>query len=370
MTMANHARPYGVGLAYRYPLHGEIMQNANRIDLLEMPTEDYLVRRRRIHADPGGRFLPGVLDRFPCVAHGISLSIGSVEPLPEKYIRDTRTFMQQCGIEHFSDHCAFHILDGVDLKLFLCMPFVEESLDWLAARYEATKALLGRPFGLENVTYEFTPKSCALSELEFLQELLRRTDCTLMLDVTNVLNNSTNHGYDPVEFIRGLPGDRVSQMHLAGGHWQDGQLIDSHSYPVMKESWELFDVALEHTNCEVVVLERDERFHPFSRVLDDLDTAREIFRRHRPVDPPATAAHPPRPCKVDENAAARLDPLDQRYAGLRSYQRALMRELTDEDFRRRILADPSVAWSDYEVEGPLARPLRQPRAQGHRNASP
>jgi uncharacterized protein (UPF0276 family) len=285
------------------------------------------------------------------VAHGISLSVGSVEALPEKYIRDTRKFMDETGIEIYSDHCAFHVLAGIDLKLFLCMPFIEESIDWLVARYEAVRDLLGMPFGLENVTYEFTPQSCALTELEFLNALLERTDCMLMLDVTNVLNNATNHGYDPVEFIRSLPGDRVHQMHLAGGHWQEGQLIDSHSYPVMDEAWELFDVALEHTNCEMVVLERDERFHPFSGVVADLEKAREIFYKHRPSAPPAVPAHPPRTCPIDENAAERLDPSDARYAGLLSYQRALMRELTDEDFKRRLAADPEVVAREFGLEG-------------------
>ena len=101
----------------------------------------------------------------------------------------------------------------------------------------------------------------------------------------------------------------------------------------------------------MVVLERDERFHPFSAVVEDLEKAREIFYKHRPATAPAVPAQPARTCAIDENAAARLDPNDARYAGLLSYQQALMRELTDEDFNRRLAADPELVAREFGLSG-------------------
>ena len=344
--MSHHERPYGSGLAYRYPLHQLIMQQADEIDLLELPTEDYIVRRRSLNANPGGNRLPSVLDRFPCVAHGVSLSLGSVEPLNQSYLRSTRRFLEENKVPIYSEHLAFHAMDKTDIKLFLCMPFVQDSVDWVVARYNAIRGALGRPFMLENVSYEFTPPNCGLSESEFIRAILDRTDATIMLDVTNVFNNATNHGYDPVEFIHSLPPDRVSQIHLAGGHYQDGQLIDSHSYPVMKEVWDLLDITLQHVDCEWMILERDEKFEPFRSILDDIHRAREIFHRHRPIEPPPLPAHP---ALTTDETASEPDPTDPQFANLRSYQRALVREVADADFRKQVRSDSEVALEDYPL---------------------
>ncbi len=226
--MKQNQQPYGVGLAYRPCLHDQIMRFADEIDVLEIPTEDYIIRRRRLSADPGQRLLRKALDRFPCMAHGISMSIGSVEPLDEAYMRSTRAFLDEHNFDVFSEHLAYHRMDGVDLTMFLAMPFEDVSLEWLARNYEAARNRLGRSFALENVSYYFPAPNCSLDEADFLTRLCEMTDCSLLLDVTNIYNNAVNHGYDPVEFIRRLPGDRVSQLHLAGGHYSDGMWQDSH----------------------------------------------------------------------------------------------------------------------------------------------
>ncbi len=370
----NTTFPYGVGIAYRNCLHHEMVQCQADIDFLEIPTEDYIVRKRRVVTDRDCTLLQDALRRWPCTAHGISMSIGSVEPHDETYMRNTRQFLEEYNFDVFSDHLTYHRLDGTDLAVFLCMPFAPESVDWMAEKYNSAREYLGRPFGVENVSYYYAVPHCPWQEADFLNALLERTDCTLLLDVTNIYNNATNHSYDPVQFIRSLPRDRISQLHLAGGHYAEGMWQDSHSAPVMPGVWDLLDETLRHTNVDMVVLERDSNFFPFdSGVVSDLRKAREIFYRHRPKSSPLNSvgdggrSSPPLYSGGAGAGSSSLSPeslssaagierplrspdhLSPKFADLRGYQRATLREITDAAFRRQVRADRSVVQRDYPM---------------------
>ena len=130
------------------------------------------------------------------------------------YLEATHDFLAKHRLAVFSDHLAFHQMDGTDLGIFLPMPFEEIAIQWLKRAYYQARAALGRPFALENVTYYFPIPHCGLSEADFLRRLTEETDCTLLLDVTNIFNNSHNHGYDPIEFLDTLPrpGDHGFRM--------------------------------------------------------------------------------------------------------------------------------------------------------------
>lgn len=342
--MADHAAPYGVGIAYRSCLHQQLLKHAEHIDVLEVPTEDYIIRQRRLHMDPTGELLAEAVDRFPCVAHGIAMSFGSVEPFDEHYMTSTRQFLDETGIEVFSEHLAFHRMDDVDLTVFLAMPFDDLSIEWLAARYRQASALLGRPIDLENVSYHCTVPGSQYDEPGFLARFLEAADATLLLDVTNVYNNCVNHNQDPVEYIQQLPPHRIRQLHLAGGHYHEGFLLDSHSKPVMEPVWDLLDVAVQHTHADVIVIERDTSFEPFEQLVDEMIRAREIFHRHRP------ATRPDRPV-LRAAEPADPDPLAERYSDLRSFQRALIRSITDEGFRSGLKANPETGLAEYPMQG-------------------
>ncbi|MEM9281414.1 MAG: DUF692 domain-containing protein [Verrucomicrobiota bacterium] len=346
---SHHNNPYGVGLAYRFNVHQEAVRHHEEIDLLEISTEDYLVRERRTYADPDERLLRDALERFPCVAHGLQLSIGTVGPLSQSYLNATRRFMDENGIRVFSEHLAFHSVDGKDLTMFLAMPFEEVSIRWIKLNYEAARKVLGRPFALENVTYHFPVPHCSLDEADFLRRLTEETDCTLLLDVTNVFNNANNHGYDPIEFFDRLPMERVSQMHLAGGHQHpDGRWEDSHSAPVMEPVWPLFEEAVRRSiNLKNVILERDSKFHPFDTVMHDIRKAREIFYAHRP-GAPSTELEP-------INEAVKMQIPDYRhveFADLRAYQRAMMAWISEDQFKEAFRIDPFLAVEPFGLKDP------------------
>ncbi len=344
-----HRDPYGVGLAYRFNVHQDAVKHRSEIDLLEISTEDYIVRERRTYSDPDEKLLRDALATFPCVAHGLSLSIGTVDRLDETYLNATRRFMADHGLNIFSEHLAFHRVDGNDLTMFLAIPFEEVAVQWVKRNYYAIRQWLGRPFALENVTYAFPVPHCSLSEADFLRRLCEETDCTLLLDVTNVFNNSRNHGYDPIEFFERLPMERVSQMHLAGGHQlPDGKWEDSHSAPVMEEVWPLFDEAVKRAvNTRIVILERDSKLKPFDSVMHDIRRAREIFYSHRPLEAPHRELS-----DITGGEALAPDPLANEFAGMRSYQRALMGRISDPGFREAFLANAPEAVKKFEVTDP------------------
>lgn len=332
----HHARPYGVGLAYRYVIHDDALAHRDEIDLLEISTEDYIVRQRLVRYDPDQSKLREALATFPSVAHGLSLSLGSVQDPNERYLESTRRFLHENDLAVFSEHLAFHQIDDTDLTVFMCMPFEEIAIQWLKRAYYHARRALGRPFALENVTYHFPVPHCSLSEADFLRRLTEETDCSLLLDVTNVFNNAHNHGYDPIEFLDRLPLDRVSQIHLAGGHQtEDGKWEDSHSAPVMEPVWPLFEEVIQRTSAEIVILERDSKFQPFDSVMADLRHAREIFYRHRPANPSGelrTIAGP--------RDASPQDSSEPVFHDLRAFQRAMIARLTDSEFRASFDRDP------------------------------
>jgi uncharacterized protein (UPF0276 family) len=245
-------------------------------------------------------------------------------------MRRTTEFLEETDMAVFSEHLAFHRLGEIDVEMFLPMPFDEASLDFLIDKYRAARDYLGRPFALENVSYYFPIPQCPLSEATFLARLLERTDCTLLLDVTNVFNNGQNHGYDPTEFIRALPGERVSQLHLAGGHYANGMWQDSHSSAVMDAVWPLFEEALRHTHANIVVLERDSNFAPFEAVMADVRRARDLFYRHRPASPAIQPQATMAPGQTGKAANAE-DNAEPKFAELRALQDALLRHIAGEE---------------------------------------
>lgn len=254
--------------------------------------------------------------------------------------------MEENDLNIFSEHLAYHSVDGNDLTMFLAIPFEEEAVQWIKHNYYAARSAIGRPFALENVTYGFPVPHSTLSEADFLRRVCEETDCTLLLDVTNVFNNSRNHDYDPIEFFDRLPMDRVSQMHLAGGHQlPDGRWEDSHSAPVMDEVWPLFDEAVKRSvNLRNVILERDSKLKPFDSVMHDIRKAREIFYNHRPTEAPTVGELP-----FEDTEVAAPNPEAPEYSGMRSFQRALMGRISDPQFRKAFLENAPEAVKRYEV---------------------
>ncbi|MCG8562312.1 MAG: DUF692 family protein [Hyphomicrobiales bacterium] len=317
---------YGVGLAYRNFYQPQMMSHRDSIDFLEIPTEDYIVRSRRIMSDPTGEILRHVMRTFPCVGHGISLSIGSVEPLDEEILHESRRFLDQYRMPEFSDHLTYHRMDDRDLTVFMSMPFEDAAARWVAHQYNRAKRIIKQPFGLEIVAYAFPVAGSPMSEVEFINRIAEYTDCWFLLDAANLFINAENHGYDPVQYLKDLPGERIQHIHIAGGHYEDGEWLDSHSQPVPPEVLDVLDAALQHTDARAVILERDAVPETFESVLQDLANAREVFLRHRPAQARGDLVDPSTPPWGPTLAAPELalDDLPADIEGIRQYQHALV----------------------------------------------
>ena len=324
--MFNKAPAYGVGLAYRNFFLSDILAQRDAIDFLELPTAEYIERSRRVLGDPSGAMLRAVREALPCVGHGISLSIGSAEPVREDILGETRRFLEENEIDDFSEHLAYHRMGDKDIAIFLCLPFNDSTAQLVANNYNKAKEILGRPFGLELVTYSFPVAGSEMTEVEFINRVSEYCDCWFLLDAANLFFNSTNHNYDLVEYLEQLNGDRVLHLHMAGGHLEDGVWVDSHSQPVPDEVFEVVDLALQHTAAHAITLERDDEPGAFGPIVEDLARAREIFRRHRPAEAPAELVKNglPKFATKSEPPSIRADRLPNDLTGLNAYQTAVI----------------------------------------------
>jgi uncharacterized protein len=265
-------RTLGFGLGVR-PSHYEELLGEHRgsVSWLEALTENYLL--------PGGRpmhFLERLRAEYPIVLHGVSLSIGSTDPLNEDYLREVKALSARVEPAWVSDHLCWTGVDGVNLHDLMPLPFTEECLRHVVSRVAAVQERLGRRLVLENVSSYVSFAASDMTEWEFLREVAERADCHLLLDVNNVYVSSVNHGFDPMAYLRGIPIERVQQFHLAGHRNMGDYLIDTHDEPVCEAVWRLFHAAVERFGPLSTMIERDDNIPALDVLLAELDRARSI----------------------------------------------------------------------------------------------
>jgi uncharacterized protein len=270
----------GVGLGYRQPLHGDILANVDRIDFLEIISDQYLY----VAPDRYDR-LRGLRERFPIVPHGVGLSIGTAGPLDTDYLDRLAGVVAACGAPWFSDHLSFTKVPDTDIEQLMPLWFTQESLDAVCRNLNQLKSRIDTPFLLENITYYFPIPDSEMTEAEFITRVVEETDTGLLLDLNNVWVNSVNHGFDPYEFLRSIPLHRTVQIHLAGGQVVDSLLIDTHSRPVQEPVWDLLSYVLARVPVKAILLEWDQDWPAFEQLLAHLDRAR------RTVDAVAANVH-------------------------------------------------------------------------------
>jgi len=286
-TRADAAPALGVGLGFRRDLADALARRLpDEIEWIEVAPENY--------AGSGGhlrRRLEEARDRYPVVAHGLSLSIGSTDPLDRAHVARVRRFLRETGARWFTDHLCFTSHGGVQMHDLLPLPFTREAVRHVTRRARAVADALEVPFGLENVSY-YTPFGRPeMDEATFLTEVLEGADCGLLLDVNNVYVNSVNHGFDPRAFIERLPLGRVMQIHVAGHTVEAPDLIvDTHGEPIADPVYELLDWTLARTGPKPILLERDFDVPPLEVLLDEVRRLRTILDRHRTDEDAARAA--------------------------------------------------------------------------------
>lgn len=278
MTEASTSpRPYlGFGLGLRPQHYAEILDRDDdapppRVDWFEIISENYMAAGGRPRAN-----LMRVRERYPIVMHGVSLSIGSVDPLDREYLTELKALADMVEPAWVSDHLCWTGVDGVNLHDLLPLPFTEEALAHVAARVIEVQDFLGRRIALENASTYVTFKGPEMTEWEFLAELTRRADCDLLLDVNNIYVSGFNHDFAPLTFVDGVPADRVAQIHLAGHEHNETHIIDTHDAPVVEQVWALYGEVVEKLGPVSTMVERDADIPPLAELEAELDRARAI----------------------------------------------------------------------------------------------
>lgn len=277
--------PYlGFGLGLRPQHYSEILDHDPEIDWFEVLSENYMV--------PGGqplRMLDRIRERYPVVMHGVSLSVASTGKLNTDYLRDLRSLAERVEPKWISDHLCWTGVHGINLHDLLPIPYTQEALDHVVSRVSQVQDFLGRPLTLENVSTYVSFGCSEMPEWEFISELTKRTGCWLLFDVNNVYVSAFNHGYDPKDFIDGIPRDRVVQFHVAGHSHMETHIIDTHDAPVCDDVWDLYRHALRRFGAVSTMIERDDDIPPLHELLDELSTARAIAAETLAADKIAAA---------------------------------------------------------------------------------
>lgn len=268
----NAPRALGSGLGYRSALRAPILAHRDQIDWLEVITDEYLplTRWSRQEAD-------SLAADFPCVPHGVELSLGTPGDIDHGYVEQVAELVAILDAPWFSDHLCFTQAGGMRLGHLTPVPWTRETAEMMAAKARRVQAAVGHPLLLENITYGFTLGG-DLSEPQFIELVLEKADCWLLLDVTNVYTNSVNHHFDPHDFLDAIPLDRVIQVHLAGGQVADGVLEDSHDRPVPEPVWELLAHVAGRADVRAVSVERDDSFPAdFGELVSEITRARDML---------------------------------------------------------------------------------------------
>ena len=268
--MAKHpsgftANVSGAGLGLRRSLLNSLADTTPAdIQFMEVAPENWIRVGGRL-----GKQLRNYTERFPFVCHGLSLSIGSPAPLNRELLGEIKLFMQEHQIRYYSEHLSFCSDEG-QLYDLLPIPFTEDAVHYVAARIREAQDILGQRIAIENASYYCAPQQ-EMSELEFINAIVKEADCALLLDVNNIYVNSINHRYDPVEFLKGLPGERTAYIHVAGHYHEAEDLrVDTHGADVIDPVWDLLAIAYETFGVKPTLLERDFNIPSIADLMTEL----------------------------------------------------------------------------------------------------
>jgi uncharacterized protein (UPF0276 family) len=259
------------GLGLRTDHYEDIIANPGKVSWFEALSENYMV--------PGGSplyWLDRIRRDYPMALHGVSMSIGSIDPLDMRYLDELKTLINRVQPMWVSDHLCFTGLRGLNMHDLLPLPYTEEALNHVAERVMRVQDYLGRRMVLENASSYVTYAASELTEWDFIAELIRRADCEILLDVNNVYVSAFNHEFDALTYLRAIPRARVRQFHLAGHLNKGTHIIDTHDHPIIADVWDLYAEAVRLFSGVPTMIERDANIPPYLELVAELDIARRI----------------------------------------------------------------------------------------------
>ena len=275
-------KPYGInatGIGLRHPHVQEILETRPPIPWFEALTDNYL--------NPGSLLaaqLDAVSDAYPVALHGVGMSLGSVDPLDRAYLTKVKALAARIKTPWISEHLSFTSVNGLYSHDLLPLPFTQEAVDHLVDRIKQVQDFFGEAILVENATAYLRFSSSEMSEVEFLQQILERADCGLLLDLTNLYINSVNHGENVQNLLLGIPLGRIRQIHLAGHEHKPGFLLDAHNNKVADPVWALYSQIRAMGVVAPALIEWDSDIPALSVLGNQAERANQIT-----VDPILTA---------------------------------------------------------------------------------
>ncbi|MCB1119441.1 MAG: DUF692 domain-containing protein [Chlamydiia bacterium] len=263
----------GIGIGLRIPHYDTIFDEWPAIDWFEIISENFIVE--------GGKpieNLKRILERYPVVQHGVSLAIGSPDPLDFSYLKRLKELTKLTQTPWVSDHLCWGRLPGAHYHDLLPLPYTQEVIDYVAERARIVQDYLELPFALENLSSYVAYRQDQMTEWEFYSAVVEKADIAMMLDVNNIYVSSRNHGFDPQEYIDNIPMERVIQIHLAGHTDKGDYVLDTHDNTVIDAVWELYGKVYPLTGGVSTLLEWDDNFLPFHDTWQEALKAKKYQR--------------------------------------------------------------------------------------------
>ncbi len=262
----------GFGLGLRKEHYNAILESSPDVDWFEILTENYLV--------PGGKplyYLDQICERYPVVMHGVSMSIGSYDPLDMNYLRQVKELAERTQAKWVSDHMCFTGVDGINAHDLLPLPFNEEAVKHVSGKIKQAQDFLGRQILVENASTYITYKQSDMTEWEFTMAVAEESDSLILLDINNIFVSAYNHGFDPLDYLDGISAERVQQHHIAGHSQYEGYIIDTHDHDIVQGVWDLYAEAIKRYGEVSMMIERDDNIPELPDLLAELQIARDVF---------------------------------------------------------------------------------------------
>ncbi|MBO1895966.1 MULTISPECIES: DUF692 domain-containing protein [unclassified Shewanella] len=270
----------GFGLGLRTDHFEYILQHQPDIDWFEVLSENYLVA--------GGKpryYLEAIAEQYPVVMHGVSMSIGSTDPLDMDYLKALKKLSNDIQPKWISDHICWTSIHGVNSHDLLPLPYTEETVNHVAQRVRQVQDVLGRRILLENVSSYLSYQDSTMDEWDFLSQVAEAADCLILLDINNIYVSARNHHFNPLDYLKKIDPRRVQQFHLAGHSDFGDYVIDTHDHDIPPSVWTLYQAALERFGAVSTMIERDANIPEFPALYQELLEAKNIAQLTLPDDP-------------------------------------------------------------------------------------
>lgn len=276
MITANPLGLAGSGLGLRRAMLPALQAGVpGNIDFFEVSPENWVGVGGQL-----GKQFRSLTERHRFVAHGLALSLGGPAPLDTAFLSELKQFLDHHDFALYTEHLSFCSDEGQLYDLYP-IPFTSEAVRHVAGRIRQTQDILERRIALENASYYLHPPQAEMDELTFINAVLTEADCHLHLDVNNIYVNSVNHGYDPVAFLRGLPGERIVYGHVAGHDREpSGLIIDTHGQNTIEPVWDLLAEAYRCFGVFPTLVERDSNIPPLAELLTEVERIRALQKHH------------------------------------------------------------------------------------------